>query len=117
MAKNFKQDGRYVDVDAPAGGVSSGDLVKVGSVFGVAQTDADAGDTVTLDTQGVYELPVASAVVVAVGDALYWDVADGEFNKTAASNWFLGVAVTAAGNGVTSAQVRLNGAMPAAAGA
>jgi len=116
MAKNYTQDGRLLTVTAPAA-VSSGDMVKVGSIFGVAQNDAANGASVVIDTEGVYSLPVASAVAVGIGDALYWDVADAEFNKTAASNWFLGVAVTAAGNGVTSAQVRLNGSMPAAAGA
>ncbi|HBU63648.1 MAG: hypothetical protein CMH91_07530 [Oceanicaulis sp.] len=116
MAKNFIQDGRLLTVTAPAA-VSSGDMVKVGSVFGVAQNDAANGADVVIDTEGVHTLPVASAVVVAIGDALYWDVADGEFNKTAASNWYLGTAVTAAPNGTAVVQVRLNGAMPAAAGA
>lgn len=116
MAQNFKQDGRYVEVTAPAA-VSSGDPVKVGQLFGVAQADAANGAAVIIDTQGVYTLPAASAVVIAVGDALYWDVADAEFNKTAASNHYLGVAVGASGNGATTVDIRLNGAMPAAAGA
>lgn len=116
MAKTYVQEGRYLEVTAPAI-VTSGQLVKVGSIFGVAQNDAASGAPVIIDTQGVYTLPVASAVVVAIGDALYWDVADAEFNKTATANWYLGVAMTAAANGVTSAQVRLNGALPAAAGA
>ena len=116
MAKNYVQEGRYLEVTAPAA-VSSGDLVKVGSIFGVAQGDAASGATVVIDTQGVHTLAVASAVVVGIGDALYWDVADANFNKTASGNWYLGVAVTAAGNSVTEAQVRLNGAQPAAAGA
>ena len=42
MAKNFIQDGRLLTVTAPAA-VSSGDMVKVGSVFGVAQNDAANG--------------------------------------------------------------------------
>ena len=116
MAKNYVQEGRYLEVTAPAA-VSSGDLVKVGSIFGVAQGNAAIGATVVIDTQGVHTLGVASAVVVGIGDALYWDVADANFNKTGSGNWYLGVAVTAAGNGVTEAQVRLNGAQPAAAGA
>jgi len=116
MATNFNQEGRFLEVTAPAA-VSAGDLVKVGQIFGVAQGDADSAATVVIDTEGVYTLPVASAAVVAIGDALYWDVADGELNKTASSNHYVGVAITAAGAGVTAAQVRLNGAFPAAAGA
>ena len=63
MAKNYVQEGRYLEVTAPAA-VSSGDLVKVGSIFGVAQGDAASGATVVIDTQGVHTLGVASAVVV-----------------------------------------------------
>lgn len=116
MSKNFVQPGRYIEVTAPAI-VASGALVKVGQIFGVAQHDAASGAPVQLDTQGVYTLPAASAVVIAVGDALFWDVADGNFNKTAASNHYLGVAVGASGNGATTVDIRLNGALPAAAGA
>jgi predicted RecA/RadA family phage recombinase len=116
MAKNFIQDGRYLEVTAPAG-LSSGDFVKVGSVFGFAQNDALSGAAVQIDTAGVHSIACASAAVIAVGDPLYWDVADGEVNKTASGNWYVGVAASAAGNGVTSVDIRLNGSMPAAAGA
>lgn len=116
MAKNYIQPGRYLEVTAPAA-LDSGDFVKVGSLFGFAQNDAASGAAVQIDTEGVHTIACASAAVIAVGDALYWDVADGEVNKTAASNWYVGVAASAAGNGVTSVDIRLNGAMPAAAGA
>lgn len=116
MSKNYIQEGRYLEVTAPAT-VTSGDLVKVGQIFGVAQHDAASGAEVQIATQGVHELPAASAVVIAIGDALYWDVADGNFNKSATGNHFLGVAVGASGNGVTTVAIRLNGSMPAAAGA
>ncbi len=117
MAKNFKQTGRYIDVAAPTGGVTSGDLVKVGQIFGVAQVSAAEGEAVALDTEGVHEVPAASSVVIAAGDALFWDVADGNFNKSAAGNHYLGIAVGPSANGVTTVDIRLNGAMPAAAGA
>lgn len=116
MATNFVQEGRFLTVTAPAA-VESGDFVKVGSIFGVAVDDAASGASVVLDTQGVHTLPAASAVVIAVGDPLYWDVADGNFNKTGSSNWYVGVAAGASGNGVTTVDIRLNGSMPAAAGA
>jgi len=116
MAKNMVQDGRLLTVTAPAA-VSSGDFVKVGSIFGVAQSDAANGADVVLDTQGVYTLPKATSLTISQGDPVYWDVGDSNFNKTASGNWFCGVAAADAGSSATTFDVRLNGAMPLAAGA
>ena len=110
MAINQVQgEGRYITVAAPTGGVTSGDVVLIGGLIGIAQATAAQTVDVVLDTQGVYTVACASAAVIAVGDVLYWDVADAEFNKTAAGNYKVGVATSAAGNGVTSVNIKLDG--------
>ena len=116
MATNFVQDGKIVTVTAPAA-VDSGDFVKVGSLFGVAVTDAASGAPVAIQIDGVHELPKAAPLVINAGDPVYWDVADGNFNKTAASNWYVGVALEGAVSAATTVKIRLNGSMPIAAGA
>ena len=116
MATNFVQEGRLLTVTAPAD-VVSGEFVKVGNIFGVAQSDALSGASVVLDTQGVHTLPKATSLAISQGDAVYWDVADANFNKTASGNWFCGVATAAAGSSDTTFNVRLNPTPPLAAGA
>ena len=116
MAKNFVQEGCFLTVTAPAA-VSSGDFVKVGNIFGVAQSDAESGADVVIRTDGVHSLPKAAPLAISQGDAVYWDVADGEFNKTASGNWFCGVAVAAAASADTTVDIRLNATPPLAAGA
>ena len=116
MATNFVQNGCFLTVTAPAA-VSSGDFVKVGNIFGVAQSDAASGADVVLRLDGVHTLPKATSLAISQGDPVYWDVADAEFNKTALSNWFCGVAVSAAGSSDTTFDVRLNPPPPLAAGA
>lgn len=105
--KNFIQPGQNLTLAAPAGGVSSGGLVIVGKLVGVASTDAAAGSPVAVATEGVYELPKDATTAVAAGDALYWDVADGEINKSAAGNILIGYAVQAAVTAAATVRVRL----------
>lgn len=114
MATNFIQNGEHLTVPAPAG-VSSGDGVKVGVLFGVASTDAANGDDVVIATKGVYELPKTSAQAWTVGAAIYWNNSNGvATTATTAGNLFIGVAAEAAENPSATGKVRLNGAAPAA---
>ena len=80
--KNFLQQGDAIAVPAPAD-VKSGDLVVVGSLFGVAATDADNGADVVLNTSGVYTLNKKSAQAWTVGAAIYWDSENGEATTAA----------------------------------
>lgn len=112
---NFIQNGDAVTVAAPAA-VTSGDGVKVGMLFGVAQTDADSGADVAIVTRGVFTLPKTSAQAWSVGDAIYWNNTSGVCTTAAtAGNIFIGVAAAAAANPSATGVVRLNGAAPAAA--
>ena len=108
--QNWIQPGDVITVTAPTGGVSSGDGVLIGSLFGVAATDAAETEETEIRTTGVVELPKVSTDVVAVGDKLYWDAAQKLLTVTDTANTLVGVAVTAAGNPSATVRVRLNGA-------
>lgn len=107
--KNFVQAGENVTVTAAATG-TSGDGVKIGSLFGIAAGDAKIGDPLVLVTAGVFDMPKVAADDITLGAAVYWRSSDELVTTTASGNTKVGVAVTAAGNGAASVLVRLNGA-------
>lgn len=105
--KNYLQPGDAISVAAPAA-VKSGDLVVVGSLFGVAATDADEGADVVINTSGIFTLPKVSAQAWTAGAKIYWVAADGEATTTASTNLFIGHAVAAADNPSATGKVRLS---------
>lgn len=107
MATNLLSDGRNVVVTAPAG-VSSGDGVLVGSLFGIASHDALSGADVTIALHGVYTLPKTSAQAWTVGVRIYWD--GSAATTTASSNKLIGVAAAVAANPSATGQVLLTAA-------
>lgn len=104
--RNFVQPGKVLTVTAAAA-VKSGEFVKVGAIFGVAATDAAAGEDFELQTGEVFEFPKTSAEAWAVGDVIYATSA-GIMTKTATDNTKVGVAVGAAANPSGFGLVRLN---------
>lgn len=114
MAKNFIKGGRVVSVAAPRA-VKSGDLVILGLLAGVAQTDAALGAAVEIDCEGVYDLAKTQAQAWVAGAAIYAVPATGlATTATTAGNVLIGVALAAAANPSPLGRVRLNGAAPAA---
>jgi predicted RecA/RadA family phage recombinase len=113
--KNYIQEGRMITVAAPAGGVTSGDGVVVGALFGVASKTAAAGETVTIATIGVFDLPKLASAVIAAGDPVAWDDAAKQVNVPGTGRYPIGTAIEAAGNGATIVRVRLDGVATAAA--
>ncbi len=105
MAKNFIQRGENITVIAAAL-AASGDLVVMGSLFGVALHDAAANEELTLKTGGVFELPKTTADEPAVGDPAYWD--GGAITTVSTDNTAVGVFVEAGANGDVVCRVRLN---------
>lgn len=105
--QNYIQRGDALTIPAPAGGVSSGDAVLAGALFGVAAATADAGEDVAVSVEGVFELPKKPADAVTVGAVLYWDATPGELTITAADNTRVGYAAAAAGAGATAIAVKL----------
>lgn len=106
--KNFIQAGKVLTLTAPAA-VTSGQLVKVGQIVGVAVTAAASGASVEVETQGVFTLPKA-AVAVTAGAPLYYDPAAAKLTPTSAVGVTLvGVALEAAAIGDANVTARLDG--------
>jgi predicted RecA/RadA family phage recombinase len=109
--KNYVQPGSTITLTAPSA-VASGDGLLVGSIFGIASTDAASGESIETALVGVFDLKKTASQAWSAGDKVYWDNTAKEATKTATSNTLIGVAVTAVagGAGDTIGRVRLNGA-------
>lgn len=113
--KTFIQNGHVITVTAPVGGVSSGDGVLVGTLFVIAAYAAPEGESVEIAVGGVFEMPKDATAVLAIGDAVAWDIAAKHVTAPGVGLYPIGVATTAAGNGTTTTAVRLDGVATAAA--
>ena len=105
--KNYIQPGDVLTMTAPSGGVSSGDGIKIGSLFGVAVTSAAEGESFQLKTGGVFTLPKTSAQAWTEGAKVYWTGT--ACTTTASGNTLIGCATEAAANPSATGSVRLNG--------
>ncbi|MBX6330069.1 MAG: DUF2190 family protein [Pseudolabrys sp.] len=113
--KNFIQRGDVITVTAPTGGVTSGQGVLVGNLFGVAATTVAEGESVEIATVGVYELPKLVSAVIAAGARVAWDGTAKQVVLPGTGMAPIGIATFASGNGVTTVRVRLDGIATAAA--
>ena len=113
--KNYIQNGHVITVTTPAGSIATGEGTIIGNIFGVAAYSAAEGDPLELATTGVYKLPKATAAVLTVGARVAWDNTAKNINVPGAGRFPVGVATEAAGNGVTSVAVRLDGVATVAA--
>lgn len=95
-----------INYTVPSGGISSGDLVKIGGMVGVAVNGGVENDVVAVNLCGVYEVPKASGAITK-GARLYYDAAEGELTTTAAGNTFAGFAWQAQQSGDATCLVRL----------
>ena len=106
--KNFVQPGNAITVAAPAI-LTSGDGVLIGSLFGVAATDAASGADVEIATTGVFDLPQeATTDTFAVGAAVEWDAVNSRVIALD-TGVQVGVVVKAAGATAATVRVRLTG--------
>src|SRR5262245_31229773 len=107
--KNFVQNGNIVTLTAPYARTSGQGLL-VGSIFGVAQTDAASGAAVESVVEGVVDLTKVSAQAWTAGNLIYWDDTAKNATTVSTSNKLVGVAIAAAANPSSTGRVRLNGA-------
>ena len=109
------QNGDVITVNAPTGGVTSGDGVIVGSLFGTAAFTAAEGEPVEIATRGVYALPKEPTAVIAQGARVAWDATEKRIDLPDTGFYPVGIATEAAGNGITTVRVRLDGVATEAA--
>ena len=98
----------------PSGGTVADRGVIIGTLFGVAITDAAAGEPVELCYQGVVEIAKTSALAIGVGDRLFWDDTNKVVNKTTTAQQQVGVAVAAAANPSATVKMLIRAALPVA---
>lgn len=108
--KNFIQNGEVLTVTAPAA-VSSGDMVVVGSIHGVAQADAESGALVEIARRGVFTLPKVSAQAWTEGAKIYWNPTNMNATTTASGAVLIGAATVSAANPSDTGDVLLDGAV------
>jgi len=109
--KNFIQHGDMITVIATAITLS-GDLVRVGSILGVAATDAAIGEEVELKTTGVFDLPKTSTQAWTVGLPVYAIAGTSVLTSVPGTgNYLVGVAAAVAANPSAVGRVRLNGTL------
>ena len=106
--RNFVQNGDILSVPAPYSTLS-GQGVLVGTLFGVAATDAANGAPVEIKRQGVFDIAALATDVGAQGGKIYWDAAARRLTVTAAGNILVGALAEAKLNGDTTAHVALDG--------
>lgn len=112
--QNYEQRGEVITITAGAA-YSSGDVVVVGQILGVACGDIANGAQGEVAIRGAFRCPKVSAAVIAQGESLVWDASAGAFDDNAAVpasgdvSGGCAVALEAAGNGDTEILVGFTG--------
>jgi predicted RecA/RadA family phage recombinase len=104
--KNYIQPGNVIPFTAGSA-ITSGDVVEVGTLIGIATNDVANGEQGELALTGVFEVAKATADTPSAGAKAYWDGT--EATTTATANTLMGVFVHAYGAGILLAHVRLDG--------
>ena len=110
MARNFIAVGDVLAVVATAP-ITSGSAQLVGDLLGVAEGNANIGDTVSVMVEGVFAIKKKPATAVAQGVKLYWDAANSQIDITdnAAANKWIGWAYSNSIASAATVNVRLLG--------
>lgn len=113
MTTKYYGRGDVISYTAGSAGIDADDVVVVRTgatgMIGVALDDIAATEAGPVQIEGVFTLPKATGSVnaMAVGDIVYWDVADGNCQKVASANVKAGICVVAAVAAATTVQVKL----------
>lgn len=105
--KNFIATGMTVPVASMPEDADSGEFIKVGALWGVAQAAYASGAAGILARTGVFLLPKATGTAWAQGDKLFWDVSAKKFTKDSTKLPIEAVAFVAALSGDAVGQVLL----------
>lgn len=107
--KNFVQKGDNITITAAAN-LTSGTPLIIGHMLAVPEADIASGAIGSVLIEGVVSLPKLSTAVIAVGDLVDWAASAGQVvvAGTAAGDLVgCGIAVSAAGNGSLTVNVKL----------
>lgn len=95
--RNYVQPGDSLALAVPyAGGVTSGQGVLVGALFGVAAVDGPQNAVIECQTDGVFDITKEPALAITAGARLFWDNTNRRLTTTATGNFQVGLATVAA---------------------
>jgi predicted RecA/RadA family phage recombinase len=108
MKNLVRQSATNLTLPAPYA-VNSGQGALIGSIFGVASTDALINADCVFVTRGEYTFPKVASQAWTLGQKVYWDNTARVMTNVATGNTHIGVATKAVGNGAgeTVGQVKL----------
>ena len=111
--RNFVQPGDSLAIAVPyAAGVTAGQGVLVGALFGVAAVDGAQNAIIEAQTQGVFDITTEPALAITAGARVFWDNTNRRITTTATSNFQVGIATLAALAADTTVRVWLNRVPP-----
>ena len=90
---------KYLHPSTAAADITVGDVVALGSICGIAETNVKKGEYGVLRLNGVWIITAVTGTAFAVGDAVYWDATAKNATKVASTtspaqtNTFLGIVV------------------------
>lgn len=114
MMKTFVQPGDVISTAALAN-VAAGGGVLVGSLFGVATQAATTGQLVPIVVEGVVEIAKDPALVINLGDRVFWDPTNLHVDKTATAQTCVGVALQTVLAAAPTIRIKLGSVPPAGA--
>ena len=95
--RNYLQPGDSLALAVPyAGGVTSGQGVLVGAIFGVAAVDGVQNAVIECQTKGVFDIAKEPALAITAGARLFWDNTNRRLTTTVTGNFQVGIATLAA---------------------
>lgn len=107
MATKYSE-GLRIDY-TPDADVSSGDVIVLEDLVGIATADIDADELGTLDVEGVFTMAkgTGSGTAIVAGELVYWDDDEDEVTTESSGNVLLGKAIEAAASTVATVKVKL----------
>ena len=106
--KNFIQPGDSLAMVVPyAAGVTAGQGMLVGALFGVAAVDGAQNAVIEGATEGVFDLTKQPSLAITAGARVFWDDTNPGTTTTATGNYQVGIAVLASATSDTTVRVWL----------
>ena len=106
--KNFVQPGDSLAMAVPyAAGVTAGQGMLVGALFGVAAVDGAQNAVIEGATAGVFDLTKQPSLAITAGARVFWDDTNRRITTTATSNYQVGIVVLASATSDTTVRVWL----------
>src|SRR5262245_36881870 len=109
MGRTYRGDGSVLTILAPSGGLTVNVPKFIGNLFVIPKVTAAEGLPAAVVIEGLAELPKTSAQAWAVGEPLYWDIANARLDNTAVGPR-VGEAAEVAANPSSTGVVKLGGA-------